>query len=100
LNWPIGMGRSFRGVVDLQRRDVVLFSNEGHGERLIAAERLPLDDAERAIGSSAYANLREELELVETAGDPYDHEAFLAGEVSPVFWGSAMTNFGIEPLLG
>lgn len=99
LNWPIGQGRDFRGIVDLASHQVTLYQAREHGTALSASETLHLDDAEEALGDTAYERLVEELELVEMAGDPFTVEGFMAGEVSPVFWGSAMTNFGIEPLL-
>ncbi|MEZ4271185.1 MAG: peptide chain release factor 3 [Myxococcota bacterium] len=100
LNWPIGRGRSFRGVVDLQTRNVLLFSAKSHGAEIIDAEVVPLADSQERIGDRLFEQIHEDLELLEAAGDTYSHEAFLSGDVSPVFWGSAMTNFGIAPLLG
>ncbi|MCB9781232.1 MAG: peptide chain release factor 3 [Alphaproteobacteria bacterium] len=100
LNWPIGMGRDFKGVVDLRTRMVTLYKLEGrHGQEVLEAVELPFDEAEEALGSHLYEQVSEELELLEIAGDDWTHEAYLAGDVSAVFWGSAMTNFGVEPLL-
>ena len=65
----------------------------------LAETHVHLDDAEALLGETLYAKLLEELELLEIAGDDFTREGFLAGEISPVFWGSALTNFGIEPLL-
>lgn len=99
VNWPIGMGRDFKGVVDLKTRQVRLFNAEQHGATAIGAEVMPLEQARERLGAHAYDRLLEELELVSVAGDGFTLESFLAGEVSPVFWGSAMTNFGVEVLL-
>jgi peptide chain release factor 3 len=100
LNWPIGRGKEFKGVVDLATRDVLLFSAERHGETAIAAQRLRLSDAQKLIGDQRFLDLEEDLALVTEAADAYDEKAFHAGELSPVFFGSAMNNFGVEPLLG
>lgn len=99
VNWPIGMGRDFRGVVDIQTRMVTLFSAHDHGNAVATQEQIPLEQAEDILGVSCVAQVKEELELLEMAGDPYDHTAFLRGEVAPAFFGSAMTNFGVEALL-
>lgn len=99
INWPLGMGRNFKGVVHLKSREVLLFEAEAHGTTALEAKRIPFSEVEPIIGASQFAKVSEELELLEAAGEPYDHEAFLRGELSPVFWGSAMSNFGVEILL-
>ncbi len=100
LTWPVGMGKQFRGVVDLRTRELLLFSGGGKkGAEKVGTDILPFDDAQGELGQALWDTVAEELELVELAGDGYDQEAFLAGETSPVFWGSAMTNFGVEPML-
>jgi peptide chain release factor 3 len=99
LNWPIGMGREFRGVVDLATRDVLVFDAEQHGATAVRARRVPWPEAEAVLGTSLFKRVADDLELVEEAGDAYRHEGFLAGDLSPVFWGSAMNNFGVEVLL-
>jgi peptide chain release factor 3 len=88
-------------VVDLQRRVAILYDRVAGGTSVLHETELPLDDPslEARIGSSELAQLHEEIELLEMAGDRWSVEAFLAGEVSPVFFGSAMTNFGVQPLL-
>ncbi len=101
-NWPIGEGAAFRGVYDLRTRRVHLFERSGPGGTGIAPEQvLALDDptVEEQIGADRYQELREAVELLEEAGDPWSLEDFLAGEVTPFFFGSAMTNFGVGPLL-
>ncbi len=99
MNWPIGQGKEFRGTVDLASRMVTLYAARAHGTAVSEEETLPLEEAEALLGDATYERLLEELELVDMAGDPFDIEGFIAGDISPVFWGSAMTNFGIEPLL-
>jgi len=100
MNWPLGMGDEFKGVVDLQSRELVVYEAESRrGTEIVEARRMPFAEAETLIGARAFDRVSEELELVEHAGDTYDHDRFLSGEVSPLFWGSAMSNFGVEPLL-
>ena len=99
LNWPVGMGRDFKGVVDVRTRVVSFFTTGNHGQDIVEVRQVPLAEAEDEIGPGLYAELNEQLELLEIAGDEWTMEGFLAGEVSPVFWGSAATNFGVEPLL-
>jgi peptide chain release factor 3 len=100
LNWPIGMGPEFRGVVDLLSRDVLLYDNKGsHGQKVAEVQRLPLDEADPFVDAELLEQVREELELLEGAGDPWSLQEYLAGRLSPMFWGSAMSNFGVQPLL-
>jgi peptide chain release factor 3 len=99
INWPIGMGREFKGVVEIASGDAILFEAEKHGQVKLQSQRMSLDEAEKIIGSHDIDLVREQLELLEGAGDQWNTEAFLRGELSPIFWGSAMTNFGVEPLL-
>jgi peptide chain release factor 3 len=101
-NWPIGSGPGFLGVYDRERREVLRFERaEGGGERMAPVWTCDLDDpALRAgLGERGHEELLHEIALLETAGTPFDNEKYLAGELSPVFFGSAMTNFGLEPFL-
>ena len=98
ITWPIGMGRNFKGVVNVQTRMVSLFTHGKHGQEKLQTRVLPFDEARTELGD-VMDQVEEELELLSEAGDPWDAEAFLAGELTPVFWGSAMTNFGVEPFL-
>lgn len=100
MNWPIGTARDFKGVVDRMNAEAVFFTKMSHGGAQKAAmERMPLlsPEAQARIGEANYRPLREELELLELAGNAFHREAFLAGEVTPVFFASALTNFGVEP---
>jgi peptide chain release factor 3 len=101
LNWPIGMAPDFRGVYDLQTDEAVLYDRSAGGTEVAAERRLKLDDPElRAlIDDSDYERLVEDIELLSEAGDAWSLEDFLAGDVTPVFFGSAMTNFGVHPVL-
>ena len=89
-NWPIGTGKEFRGVVDRQTNECVYFSKTSiGGAQKAEITRSPLKDAP--------AEIIEELELLDLAGNAFDKERFLKGEVTPVFFASALTNFGVEP---
>lgn len=102
FNWPIGAGKDFVGVVNVLTRQVTVYERGAPGGTEIAVERtLPVDSPELAehLGASRYEDLMEELELLEMAGDPWSIEDFLAGDVTPFFFGSAMTNFGVRPIL-
>jgi peptide chain release factor 3 len=99
LNWPIGSGQHFRGVVDILAGEVLLFEGGDHGQRRAEARRIPLSEAEAEVGEAMWSEVAEQLELLEVAGDEWSPEAFWRGELTPVFWGSAMSNFGVEPLL-
>ncbi|MEC9466253.1 MAG: peptide chain release factor 3 [Myxococcota bacterium] len=99
MNWPIGMGKDFRGVVDVRTREVSLYQAEQKGAAVLETKTMPLEEAREIIGERLYEKVCEDLELLEIAGDGYSEESFLAGETSPVFWGSAMTNFGVDSLL-
>ncbi|MGD2016925.1 MAG: peptide chain release factor 3 [Planctomycetota bacterium] len=100
MNWPVGSGRDFRGVVDRRTGELLLFEKTAAGgAQRSEVERLPLDSpaAAERLGAEEVARVREELELLEVAGNGMDLERFLAGEVTPTFFGSALTNFGLEP---
>ena len=101
-NWPIGEGKEFEGVYDLRSKKVHLFERVGPGGTDIVPELvLDLEDPRvvERIGQRRYDELVENVELLEEAGDDWSVEDFLAGEVTPFFFGSAMTNFGVGPLL-
>lgn len=98
MNWPIGTGRDFQGVVDRSTGEFVFFTKTSHGGAQKAdIARLKSDAAKEKIGAVEYEKLMGELELLEVAGNPFSLEKFLAGEVTPVFFASALTNFGVEP---
>ncbi|MFW5718313.1 MAG: peptide chain release factor 3 [Spirochaetota bacterium] len=100
LTWPIGMGQAFRGVYNLHDRDVYLFQA---GKTVVEDERVhveQLDDPvlDRELGSAAQ-QLREDVELVDGVYEPFDTNEYRAGNVAPVFFGSALNNFGVRELL-
>jgi peptide chain release factor 3 len=99
-NWPIGSGDSFAGVYDCWAKSVLLFEGGLRSER-VDMRKTDWDDADlvEAVGATVIAKAREDVELLETAGTGFDRERFLAGQITPVFFGSAMTNCGLDPLL-
>jgi peptide chain release factor 3 len=100
VTWPIGMGKRFKGVFHIYNDSVHLFSAT-HGGRIQAGEVIQgLDNPQldEILGPDA-RELRDEIELVRGASHEFDLDAFLAGEQTPVFFGSAINNFGIEELL-
>ncbi len=101
VTWPIGMGQRLKGVVHLLTGEVHLFEPGRNFTRQDSTIYASLDDAELAarIGPELMRELREELELVEGASHPFDQAAYLAGRQSPVFFGSAVNNFGVQLLL-
>jgi peptide chain release factor 3 len=99
MNWPIGAGRSFAGVVDLETRTLLAFERGAHHGALQAVEhRARLDDpaCEELLDGRLLEQAREDLELLSSAGNPFVLAECLAGAVTPVFFGSAMNNFGVE----
>jgi peptide chain release factor 3 len=101
VTWPIIHEMEFLGVYDRLRDEVHLFEKgEHHGQERADVEVLEAgDEAREALGDDAWEELREELELLELAGADFDEEAFRSGDLSPTFFGSALTNFGVEPFL-
>jgi peptide chain release factor 3 len=100
VNWPIGSGASFKGVVYTKTREVLLFSKSELGGAAKAKFRsLSLDEARKigALSEEEYRTVSDEIELLASAGNPFSQQEFLAGKVTPVFFGSALTNFGVEP---
>ncbi|PSL43534.1 peptide chain release factor 3 [Salsuginibacillus halophilus] len=99
MNWPIGMGKRLQGIYDRQLNKVELFDDAvGHIETLdVSGPDDPLFD--ERLDETVVAQFREEVELLDVAGDPYDEEAIAAGTLTPIFFGSAMANFGVQNFL-
>ncbi len=98
-NWPIGSGQDFCGIFDLQSSEVHLF--EGRDGQYRTKSRLrSLEELENEHpNSSMVAAVRDDIELVQAAGTSFDRDEFLAGMQSPLYFGSALTNFGVEHFL-
>ncbi len=100
MNWPIGTGREFCGVVERSTNECLFFSKTSIGgaqKADIARCALSSQQAQDTMGKELYAQVVHELELLELAGNPFNQADFLAGKVTPVFFASALTNFGVEP---
>ncbi len=101
VTWPIGMGSRLRGVYHLVDDEVHVFEPGRNFTRQDSTIFKGLDDPELAkrLGPEVLAELRDELELVQGASHPFDKQAYLAGKQTPVFFGSAVNNFGVQLLL-
>lgn len=100
LSWPIGMGRGFKGVYNLFEKSLLLF----HPNQKVTAEDLPIDDLNDAqidqkVGESEAALLRENIELLNGVYGDLNKQDYLEGKIAPVFFGSAINNFGVKELL-
>ena len=101
VNWPIGSADGFRGVYEIERKRLLLYEREAQGQFRAPVDAASLDDphARELVGESAYAHFIESLAVIGAAGTSYDAAAYRAGRQTPVFFGSALTNFGLEPFL-
>ncbi|HEY6140858.1 MAG TPA: peptide chain release factor 3 [Thermoanaerobaculia bacterium] len=101
MNWPIGSGPTFQGVFDLRDQRVLRFERTAHGKSIAPVTVSGLDDPrlEAEIGPTAWSDLRDAAELLAGAGAEFDDAAFLRGKVIPVYFGSAINNFGVQPFL-
>ena len=101
VNWPIGMGERFKGVFDRRKRKIHLFERTAHGSREARSTMVDLGDPqiEALLDQDLYYQFKDELEMIEALGPELDLEAVHAGHMTPVFFGSAMTNFGVQLFL-
>lgn len=102
MNWPIGIHGDFKGVYDRQKESIELFDREGsdHGAQRVSVVETSLDEnLEKHIGQPYADDLINDIELLDIAGDNFNKELFLEGKITPVFFGSALTNFGVESFL-
>ncbi|MBD1906898.1 peptide chain release factor 3 [Funiculus sociatus GB2-A5] len=101
VNWPIGMGDRFKGVYDRREKKIHLFERSEHGKREAIDTVVELGDPriEELLEPELYYQLKDDLELIEGVGSELDLDLVHAGKMTPVFFGSAMTNFGVEPFL-
>ena len=100
INWPIGSGDQFRGVIDRLTKEVILFDKAARGKQSYE-KRIKLDEQNLSnyLEENLLNNALEELEVLDEAGASFDKEKIYCGELTPVFFGSAMTNFGVRPFL-
>ena len=101
INWPIGSGKNFRGVYDRNTRKVLTFSDTQKGTKEGVEEEISVDDSrlDEVISQEQKEQLLEEIELLDGASAEFDQEQVSQGKLSPVFFGSALTNFGVETFL-
>lgn len=99
LSWPIGMGQSFKGVYNLYQKELNLFAPNTKYGNILGFNDINSPELEEHIGGDAAEMLREEVETIEGVYPAFDKEAYLAGKLSPVFFGSAVNNFGVKELL-
>lgn len=102
MNWPISCGASFKGVYDREKKHILTFDNFHGGRNRLSAIECDLYDTEKLdslIGEDLRKQLVDQIELVDVAGYEFDIDKVLGGKLSPVFFGSALNNFGIEPFL-
>jgi peptide chain release factor 3 len=100
LSWPIGMGKSFRGVYNIYRQELQLFtpSRDTRHQDSVVVKGLDDPKLDEMLGSQA-DKLREDIELLAGAANPFEHEEYLKANQTPVFFGSAINNFGVKELL-
>ena len=101
LSWPIGVGSTFKGVYHLHKKTLNLYSAN---KKSISDDYIPIDDLadkrlDEVLGERPANTLREEVELVEGVFEPFDVSLYRAGYLAPVFFGSAINNFGVQELL-
>ncbi len=101
VNWPIGTDGNFKGVYHRDTHMVELYETGDHGKTRVEKQDVPLDDPQLSalLGERLYSRLMDEVDLLHVAGEPFDLEQVRAGTLTPMFFGSAITNFGVEPFL-
>ena len=99
INWPIGSGKNFKGVYDRAHEQVHVFSDTEKGTKEGEDTVLDMEEAEQYVGEELFAQLNDEIELLDGASAEFDQEQVDKGLLSPVFFGSALTNFGVEIFL-
>ena len=101
INWPIGCGKNFKGVYERDEEKIITFKAEMGGAKELETHEYRIDDPdiESVIGFQNLDKLKEDIELIDGAADELDLDKVQHGQLSPVFFGSALTNFGVEPFL-
>ena len=101
VNWPIGSGKEFKGVFDREHKEIELFFDTRKGTSMGEVKKVSLDDPslEELLVPGQRETLEEEIELLDGASAEFDQELVDKGQLSPVFFGSALTNFGVETFL-
>ena len=101
VNWPIGMGDRFKGIFNRRKKQIHLFERRAHGSKAAQDKVIDLGDSqiEEYLEQDLYYQLKEELEILDEIGGEFDLQQVHAGKMTPIFFGSAMTNFGVELFL-
>lgn len=101
LSWPIGMGQDFQGVYNLWEKNLLLYTEQKKQKisKSIKIENVDDPQIDDLIGSESADTLREELDLINGVYPNFDKKDYLSGKISPVFFGSALNNFGVQELL-
>ncbi|MBN2509528.1 MAG: peptide chain release factor 3 [Spirochaetales bacterium] len=101
MSWPVGQGRGFRGVYSIYEKRLILFDAHGWQDEDSSVEIRDLNDPvlEQKVGKTLAEKLKEELELVQGVYPVFDRNAYLEGTITPLFFGSALNNFGVRELL-
>ncbi|MEC4114979.1 peptide chain release factor 3 [Myroides pelagicus] len=101
LSYPIGMGYDFKGIYNIWEKNINLFSEDSRKniEDVISVSDLATGELDQLVGNKAADKLREELEIIEGIYPEFDREQYINGELQPVFFGSALNNFGVRELL-
>lgn len=101
VNWPIGSGKDFKGVFNRHKNQIEVFDDGNHGQDIATSITGEVSDEKfnTLLGNDLHEKLLEDIELLDIAGDNFDLDGILKGELTPVFFGSALTNFGVEPFL-
>lgn len=101
MNWPIGSGKEFKGIYERDNKRIIAFNGGDHGQTEVNAIEGSVEDEKfrEILGEALHDKLMEDIELLDIAGDDFDIEKVRKGELTPVFFGSALTNFGVKPFL-
>jgi peptide chain release factor 3 len=101
MNWPIGSDKHFKGVYNREKKEIELFNDSNHGQNMAKVVSGDIADEKfnALLGPQLQQKLVDDLELLDHAGDAFNLDKILSGDLTPVFFGSALTNFGVEPFL-
>lgn len=101
VNWPIGSGKDFKGVYEREKKVIQVFDGGNHGQTEVETVEGNVEDNifRDLLGDALHDKLIEDIELLDIAGDEFNIEGLKKGELTPVFFGSALTNFGVKPFL-
>ncbi len=101
MNWPIGCGQDFKGIYDRKEEKIYTFSNKNHGQDLTESIQISYkdDSLKNIIGEDSFKSLKEDIELLELLDSEFTEENIKNGSLTPMFFGSAITNFGVEGFL-